>query len=1000
MHPSIHRVCLFAVLCTGWMTHRCPVASAQLGFPGAEPAGQYPAAAYYSGLQLYRDGDTVAALEFFDAALTQGRKTIEGRWLDSVPALAMRAECLYQLGDCVGSLESIEALTAIAKANARWPSRVVWSTVFNPGVVRQNPSYLWPSAAPINVMSLSRKVQFEAGVNVTANVLARGGTIEPFNVKVLDVVELMRCIATAMHRRRVLLGPLSTDDPSVVGLLDTIKYPARLTAADARGLIGSMRGCGYFAAGNDDKTVAAVQSTSIGGRVHALSPVALLSAVRVAATDDDVSTKIAGAIRAADVAAAVGQTEWIGPALQIAAGMVQADTAGELATYASGVATAMVRPSRLASLHAAVAAADAYVTAGQYDSAAGMLQSASQIASRRDVYAPRIDAYAAYVQTRLTAATSSGANGGSPAADASSPKSDPAMTAEMLDPATAASLDSIRQFAVGNLPTVRRRGNRGGNRRGGPQVTLPRVLQKLQLPTFLSAAGTSSSADTLASIYVRDPPQWLWRTDPVDALGSAHYDNTPIHRVRLSLAIASGNPEKILLAMDDYAIDRFLGSLPIGGRAASVRHLSWTPAESLSQPARKFLDANPAMKSLREDALQSGPDPAAAPTLRAAANRIAVSRNHIPWSALPSLPREKPASALPAETAVLAAVQIDNAYQFIAWSRGRLRQWRMPAAPIQNAMKKYMSSIAVTGGATRLSDDPDRAAVRQRASIRLRQTMFPDDDFWRSITESELCFVPDGLLWYLPLETLVITDESSIADGTAASVGDRLTVRYSVSVGSVTTPPTNVEAATKIALAGDLFFAPRDVDANRQILMDLAALPNVDIEIPRATPTNRIGSSAGHVVVAAIRTPIDHSSAWTISPTDPPRTGSTIASMLSYPHDPPSSIFMPGYSASHSRGGNGSEIFRTLATLRAAGVRDVVLSRWPVGGQSSAIICEQYLQEVAAIGPAAALQRARTILRQSELNPADEPLLAKSQSDREDITGDEPLFWATYLHAR
>jgi CHAT domain-containing protein len=95
--------------------------------------------------------------------------------------------------------------------------------------------------------------------------------------------------------------------------------------------------------------------------------------------------------------------------------------------------------------------------------------------------------------------------------------------------------------------------------------------------------------------------------------------------------------------------------------------------------------------------------------------------------------------------------------------------------------------------------------------------------------------------------------------------------------------------------------------------------------------------------------------------------------------------------------GTGEEVFTTICAFNAAGVRSILLSRWAVGGESSAIALRELLQELPFTGMNASWSRARMMLRRSELDPVAEPLLTKADHEREGLTGDEPLFWAGYM---
>src|SRR5690606_1463988 len=95
--------------------------------------------------------------------------------------------------------------------------------------------------------------------------------------------------------------------------------------------------------------------------------------------------------------------------------------------------------------------------------------------------------------------------------------------------------------------------------------------------------------------------------------------------------------------------------------------------------------------------------------------------------------------------------------------------------------------------------------------------------------------------------------------------------------------------------------------------------------------------------------------------------------------------------------GDGRELFMTLTALHTAGVRDIVISRWPVGGESTALLSREFPQELPFEGIEPAWRRAVQALRQAPLNPETEPLLGAKDQKRESLFGDHPLFWAGYL---
>ncbi len=191
---------------------------------------------------------------------------------------------------------------------------------------------------------------------------------------------MMRGLAIASYRRRVLLGPLSDQDPLATGLLESTKYPAGLQIPIARSLIGSVRTTGYLASYDDKRALAeGAQSGMFNGGVHPLSAINMLSQATVIAGSDKPEAAVPLAINIVHSAAALGQPELIGEAMQLAAGCASEAQAATVRQAASTVATAMIRKSRLATLHCLIAGADAAITAGDLASAATMLNQAQSL---------------------------------------------------------------------------------------------------------------------------------------------------------------------------------------------------------------------------------------------------------------------------------------------------------------------------------------------------------------------------------------------------------------------------------------------------------------------------------------------------------------------------------------------------------------------------------------------------------------------------------------------
>ena len=231
-------------------------------------------------------------------------------------------------------------------------------------------------------------------------------------------------------------------------------------------------------------------------------------------------------------------------------------------------------------------------------------------------------------------------------------------------------------------------------------------------------------------------------------------------------------------------------------------------------------------------------------------------------------------------------------------------------------------------------------------------------------------------------------------------------VTYAATPALAIYPTAGVATNPAIALTSGKFFALRDTDANEsmvQAIVDsVAAGGTVRLPQQAMIPTSRSGEVAGHLLVAEPTTPNPASVLdSTLAAYEASMRMGRLRSWLGYPPVMPASVFLAGF---HSNlvtkpPASGQDIPQTVATLQSSGVRDVILSRWAVGGQSTALLMREYAQELPFLGPTGAMDRAISVLQRSELDPEGEPTLSGSDHDRETLIGNEPFFWSTYLQA-
>ena len=153
----------------------------------------------------------------------------------------MLGECHWHLGDLVAAREHVDHVFQIAIRNRGWLGRVDWESTLTPVTVAK-PSWLWAEASAVGILPVSDKIMYRSGNPLTPQALRNGGPIEEQNLRTMDIVELMRGLAIASYRRRMILGPLSEQETLSTALLESTKYPAGLQIPIARALIGKYAG--------------------------------------------------------------------------------------------------------------------------------------------------------------------------------------------------------------------------------------------------------------------------------------------------------------------------------------------------------------------------------------------------------------------------------------------------------------------------------------------------------------------------------------------------------------------------------------------------------------------------------------------------------------------------------------------------------------------------------------------------------------------------------------
>jgi hypothetical protein len=261
----------------------------------------------------------------------------------------------------------------------------------------------------------------------------------------------------------------------------------------------------------------------------------------------------------------------------------------------------------------------------------------------------------------------------------------------------------------------------------------------------------------------------------------------------------------------------------------------------------------------------------------------------------------------------------------------------------------------------------------------------------------ELIVVPDGILWYLPWEALLVGDGAR-----ARPLISKLRVRYVPTVSLANAPSVGHKPKARTAVVAGKLLPNSDPDAGAAAGGEIQrCLPQVSRlgELP-AAPALFAAACDRLVVFSDLGANPRNAYGWSPLPAPRGKAGGTLEDWLALPWQAPAELVLPGFhtpaEAGLKTGGNGDELFLAACGLMASGARSILISRWPLGGQASLLLSREYVQELPYVSAAEAWQRSVQLLRSAPLEPGAEPRLARDGWDGS-LSGDHPLFWAGHL---
>ncbi len=166
------------------------------------------------------------------------------------------------------AIENIDAALALAIRHRGWLAALDFNAVTRNAASVPDQAAAWAAPSIPALVPTTNRMRFSSGSVDVSAAINSGKPYESAHITAMDGIEIMRGIAIASYRRRVICGPLSDQFDIMAQCLDATKSPAAVDSPTIGGaLINAMRGCERYGGGADKEMQNdAYQASTIAAR--------------------------------------------------------------------------------------------------------------------------------------------------------------------------------------------------------------------------------------------------------------------------------------------------------------------------------------------------------------------------------------------------------------------------------------------------------------------------------------------------------------------------------------------------------------------------------------------------------------------------------------------------------------------------------------------------------------------------------------------------------------
>ena len=514
---------------------------------GQARSRSYPSNFYFNTIFKLDDGEYVYALKDFKRAWRSGIKDVDGRWIDSICYYTMIGETYHRLGKPSEALENFVQALRLAQAYNTWMLRI---QQFSPLTPSQQADHLrqvpWGNKRKAIPARIPEKMAISVGRLNNNDVVKRGGVVRAPSYRQVRAVEIVRCTALALRRRREILGPVCQYSPQTAELEAAFDAPIGPVGKWSEAWVKLLRGLAKASSGKYVEAVTNLrQSLLLQGRYdHPLTAIALLELGRLNLESNKLEDAAKYFEEASCAAFRFHKEIGLGP-------LEEAMRYGQMTHIISGkqgiyppleAAARWAKIKRHRELHVSLLTliAEHYSAAGKPKEAVALLAEAKRQIGTRGMKISRV---AVRLEYQIALANYKRNN---------SRKADPALLSALGFQRTA----SHRLLQITAADALWKRGN-------------GRLTERM--------------AKILYSKVLADTTNMQWASNPLDALAVMTTPYAGVLENWFELTLGSKEHEEAFYIAELTRRHRFYSTLPLGGRLLTLRWLLEGPEDAMSQ---------------------------------------------------------------------------------------------------------------------------------------------------------------------------------------------------------------------------------------------------------------------------------------------------------------------------------------------------------------------------------------------------------------------------------